>query len=235
MSGDDRHGNRAGLAAREHVTTLLAELRQYPAPFTTWLVGVVCVAFAGQVALALEVGHSIRLVTGALFLEYPEAAWVLSPFLHRDIGHFAVNVALLAFLGTTNERQFSPLQYLAFIAVAAATSSVFAFATQAPFTDKHIAAYGASGIVLALATYSVSYTPTRRPRTLDDLGSMLFGAATPVERLAVVLGISSILLVLVDLASPPYLAPHWVNGAHLGGVLVGLVVGSLHPPASARD
>lgn len=232
MEDAERGGDRTELDPREHVTALLAELRQYPAPFTTWLVGVVCIAFAGQVALAMEVGRSVQVVTGALFLEYPETMWVLSPVLHRGIEHFAVNVVLLAFLGTLHERQFSPVQYLAFVAIAGAVSSVFAFATQAPFTEKHIAAYGASGIVLALAAYSVSYTPLRRPRTLDDLASVLFGATTPVQRLAVLLGISSVLLVLVDLASPPYLEPHWVNGAHLGGVLMGLAVGYLRPPTT---
>lgn len=228
-------GGRTELDPMEHVRTLRTELQRYPAPFTTWLVGVVCIAFAGQVALALEVGRSVQVVTGVLFLEYPEAMWLLSPVLHRGVGHFAVNVVLLAVLGTVNERQFTPVQYLAFLAVAAAISSTLAFATQAPFTDKHVAAYGASGIVLALATYSVYYAPTRRPRTLDDLASMLFGAATPTQRLAVLLGISSILLVLVDLASPPYLEPHWVNGAHLGGALVGLVAGYLHPPTVDHD
>lgn len=213
-----------------HLAALVAELRDAHAPITTWLVGVTAVAFAGQVALAFDTGVSVRLVTGALFLEYPEATWVLSPVLHRDASHFAVNAALLALLGTVVEREFAPSRYLGFLLAAAAVSSALAFAVQAPFTDKHVAAYGASGLVFALATYSLRYTRLRLPRSLDGVADVLLGAPTPATRLAAVVGVSAVLLVVVDLLSAPYFAPNWVNGAHLGGALVGLLGGVRHPP-----
>lgn len=207
---------------------LVTDLRDRESPITHWIVLAICLVFFVQEVVAALLGASIWAITDYFFLRYPVPAWLLSFFLHKGIKHFLANVALIGFLGRVVEPTFTKEQYLSFIAISAVLSGIGAFLFRAPFTSKVVAAYGASGFGYALAAYSF-YFPYRNGDGI--LGALepgnIVSNTTPAERIAFLFGVSAILSVVTDLLSGPYLTVEWVNGAHLVGVVVGLVVGRL--------
>lgn len=207
---------------------LVTDLRNRNSPITNYVVLAICLVFFVQELAAVYFGASILGVTSYFFLEYPVPAWLLTFFLHKGVLHFLANVALIGFVGRVVEPMFSKRGYLLFLVGTAVLSAVGAFAVKAPFTPKPVAAYGASGFGFALAAYSLRF-PFRHCDTL--LNVVTFGTnpveTPPTERIAFLLGMSAVVMVAFDLLTGPFLTAEWVNGAHLVGVLIGLIVGKL--------
>jgi membrane associated rhomboid family serine protease len=81
------------------------------------------------------------------------------------------------------------------------------------FSDQQLAFYGTSGIIYALAGYSL----THLPRKHDGLDL--------VEMFAIFIGFVALVSVLVDPFTGPYFEPRWINGGHTSGFLIGAAVG----------
>lgn len=211
-----------------HTSTLRglgSDLRNRESPITLKIVLAISLVFLAQEVAAVLLGTSILGVTSYFFLEYPVPAWLLSFFLHKGVKHFFANIALIGFVGRVVEPEFSRRLYLLFIVGSAVLSEAGAFLLKAPFTSKPVAAYGASGFGFALATYSLSFPYRDREGPLVALKPrFLLSNTTPAERIAFLLGVSALLTVVLDLASGPYFTTEWVNGAHLVGVLLGLII-----------
>lgn len=105
-------------------------------------------------------------------------------------------------------------------------SALGAYAFKAPFTAKPVAAYGASGFGYALAAYSLQL-PYRYGGNFLDMWKWGNSPVDtpPSERIASLLGVAAVLAIVLDLLTGPYLTAEWANGAHLIGVVAGLVVG----------
>lgn len=207
--------------------SLGADLRDRSAPITTAITLLLIVLFGQQVAAALVAGVSIEAIASHLFLEYTTWAWLLSVFLHRNLVHFGTNVALIWLLGRVVEQSFGRHSYLPFVVLAAAASVVGGLLFTAAFTSAPVAVYGASGVGFALATYALSLplasaTSVRAAYRFEHL----FGALTPAEELAFVVGLSAALTVLFDLLTGPYWTVHWANGGHTAGAVVGCLAGA---------
>ena len=213
-----------------------ANLRDLKSPITNYVVLAICLVFLLQEISAALLGVPIRVFTNYFFFKYPGPAWLLTFFLHKGIGHFFVNVALIGFVGRVVEPQFSKRAYFSFLIGSAVLSAIGAFLFKDPFTTKMVAAYGASGFGYALAGYSLYFPYRDGMGVLDALKPKnLLSNTMPAERIAFLLGVSAVLWVILDILSGPYLTAEWVNGAHLAGVVIGLLVGesgrsSLSPP-----
>ena len=213
------------------VQGLRTDLRNRDSPITSQVVLAICLVFLGQEIAAALLGTSVHRVTSYFFLEYPLPAWLLSFFLHRDLTHFFVNIGLIGFVGHVVERSFSKRAYLLFLVGTAVLSGIGAFLFRALFTAKPVAAYGASGFGYAIAAYSVYFVVRDGGDAFGVLSPQhIFSDVAPSERIAIILGISAVIAVVWDLLSGPYLTVEWANGAHVVGVVVGLIVGRIHPP-----
>lgn len=207
---------------------LSTDLQNRHSPITSYVVFAICFVFLTQELAAVYFGASILGVTSYFFLHYPVPAWLLTFFLHKGVMHFLANVALIGFVGRVVEPTFSKREYLLFLVGTIVLSALGAYAFKAPFTTKPVAAYGASGFGYALAAYSLRL-PYRHGDGLLDMWKLRNPSlGTPLaDRLACLLGVSAILAVALDLFTGPYMTAEWVNGAHLVGVVVGVIVASL--------
>lgn len=201
-----------------------ADLRNRDSPITNYVVLAICFVFLAQETAAAFLGASILGVTMYFFLEYPVPAWLLTFFLHASLAHFFANVAIIGFLGRVVEPEFSTQAYLSFLAGTAILSAVGAFLAKAPFTSDPVAAYGASGVGFALAAYSLSFPCRDGEGVLDALRRRNVRVdTTPAEYVAFLFGVAAVSMVVFDLFTGPYLTAEWVNGAHLVGIVVGIV------------
>lgn len=203
-----------------------ADLRARDSPVTTAVVGLVALLFAQQAAAAVLSGVAVQTVAGHLFLEDARRAWLLSFFLHRNLLHFGTNVVLIWFLGRVVEGTVSRRAYALFVVSAATASVVGGYLFTTTFTDGPIAVYGASGLGFALATYAlVLPLQTGAPPRVAYRLEHLLGALSPAEELAVLIGGTAVLHVLLDVATGPFFTAHWINGGHAVGAAAGVLAG----------
>jgi len=222
-SGSDGDATAMRALASRNLSAFAADLRRRESPLTAVVVATVLAVFVVQAVTATRLGAPIGVVTAVVFVEEPALAWLLSPFLHRDPTHLLANVVVVGFVGRVVEREFSPRDYAAFLLAAAVLAGLGGYLSKAAFTPEPVTAYGASGIAYAVAGYAL-WLPFR-DRTVNPAAlapERLLERTTPAERVAAVFGVAAAATVVVDVATGPYLALDWLNGAHLVGLLVGI-------------
>ncbi|WP_323675486.1 rhomboid family intramembrane serine protease [Halorubellus sp. PRR65] len=209
----------AGRAA----SAFAADVRERDAPVTALVVASVLLVFLVQAVTALRLDAPIGVVTASVFVSEPALAWLLSPLLHRDLPHLAANVVVLAVVGTVVEPHFRRRDYVAFLLAAAVLAALGGYLSKAAFTVRPVTAYGASGLAYAVAGYALGLPVAGVSLDRDALSVYgVLDRTTAGERVAAVFGVTATATVLADVATGPYLAFDWLNGAHLVGLLVGV-------------
>lgn len=198
----------------ECVEGCVREYREADAPVTYSLMGLVTGVFAVEVLVTLAYSvDSVETLATGLFGVTPRLAWVLSPVLHRGPLHFTANVVGLFALGLPIERRWSLWRYSGFLLAAAYLSTAAGAVFLWYFGNPPISVYGASGVVFALCGFALANLIWERQRlNCPELVAMLLGAV-------------ALLAVAVDPITGPYLDPHWINGTHMSGFVLGAVVG----------
>lgn len=180
---------------------------------TTAVLGLILWFFVLEVALMMNSGAANTHDLVSYFFKYhPWLVWPIAPFLHRGIGHFAVNVLFIYIAGPVEER-LSKLQYLGLLLLAGflpvyADSLKLAIFGQEP----HVAAYGASAFGFGLLGYGLA----------AQMGTEWW--LTPRQWLIVLGGVAGVIAVLKN----SVLAvgdPAALSLGHLGGLLVGICFG----------
>lgn len=198
----------------EVVWEALRENWDRQAPVTYAVIGFVVGIFAVEVVFTLTRGLAgIHVFATGLFGVAPYVAWPLSPFLHRGSLHFGSSLVGLWLLGVPVEQYWTRWRYAAFLLASGYVATAVGVATMAPFTTKSVAFYGSSGMIFALGGFALVYFPR------------WFGEVKTSEWLATFVGAVALLTVVIDPLTGPYLTAEWINGGHLGGLVVGLVVG----------
>jgi membrane associated rhomboid family serine protease len=147
----------------------------------------------------------------------PNQWWrfIVPIFLHAGIIHIGFNLLLQLTLGRDMEKEIGPLRFL----LVYFSAGIFGFVLGGNYAADGIASVGASGSlfgILALTLLDLFYTWSTRRSPVKDLLFILLDVA-----IAFVLG----------------LLPGLDNFSHIGGFLMGLVLGIclLHSPQSLRD
>jgi membrane associated rhomboid family serine protease len=147
----------------------------------------------------------------------PNQWWrfIVPIFLHAGIIHIGFNLLLQLTLGRDMEKEIGPLRFL----LVYFSAGIFGFVLGGNYAADGIASVGASGSlfgILALTLLDLFYTWSSRRSPVKDLLFILLDVA-----IAFVLG----------------LLPGLDNFSHIGGFLMGLVLGIclLHSPQSLRD
>ncbi|MCY4730554.1 rhomboid family intramembrane serine protease [Natronomonas gomsonensis] len=156
---------------------------------------------------------SIQVFATGVFGVYPWIAWPLSPVLHKGILHFAASLVGLLVVGVPIETHWNWKRYTVFLVLTGYATILAGAAVLGWFSDQQVAFYGTSGIIYALAGYSL----THLPRKHDELSL--------VEKFAVFIGVVALLSVLIDPFTGPFFEPRWINGGHTSGFLIGAVIG----------
>jgi len=184
------------------------------APITYAFSGVIIGVFLLEVwfVQTTSVG-SIHVFATGLFGINPALAWLLSPFLHQNVAHFAGNLVLFWMLGLAIERHWSKWRYIGFLIGVGYAATFLGAGFVALFSPKQIAFYGSSGMVFALAGFALIHF--LRPHI----------EIRKIEWLGVFIGILALAIVLIDPLTGPYLAPHWINAGHAAGFMLGLGLG----------
>lgn len=183
------------------------------APYTTFIIGVIVGLFVIEVALTMQTGAgSPAVLVGYVFANQPWIAWPLAPFLHRGFQHFAANVAGI-YVAAPVEQHASKRQYLGLL-VLAGFFSLFADGVKLTLlaSERHVAAYGASGFTFGLFGYGLA-APVGSEWRLP-----------PRWWLIVLGGVAGIIAVLKNVALSVG-DPVSLKLGHLGGLLVGLAFG----------
>jgi len=210
LGGEGTDGNPAVSALRSG----FQEYRESTSTITYLLMTLVAAVFLIEIAVtAFRSLSSIRIFATGVFGVYPWIAWPLSPVLHRGFLHFAASIVGLVVVGIPIERHWSRRRYSAFLLLTGYTTIVFGAAFLSVFSDQQLAFYGTSGIIYALAGYSLTHLPRRH----DNLDL--------IEKFAVFIGFAALVSVLIDPFTGPYFEPLWVNGGHTSGFLIGAVAG----------
>ena len=219
----DAHEESLRSLVARGASALAVDVRERDAPVTALVVASTLVVFVVQAVTAVRLNAPIGVVTASVFVSDPVLAWVLSPLLHRDLGHLVANVVVLAFVGTVVEPHFRRRDYVAFLLAAAVLAGLGGYLSKAAFTGRPVTAYGASGLAYAVAGYALGVPVTGVPLDRDTLSMYgVLDRTTPGERVAAVFGVAAAATVLADVATGPYLSFDWLNGAHLVGLLVGV-------------
>lgn len=214
---------------RAAVGEFLVDLRDRESPLTALVVATVVLVFAVQTLTAARAGAPVGVVTAVVFHERPALAWLLSPFLHRDLAHLVANVVVVALVGRVVEPAFAPRDYVAFLLAAAVLAGLGGYLSKAAFTGAPVTAYGASGVAYAVAGYALRFPFAGTSVGVDALApDRLLATTTPAERVAAVFGVAAVATVAVDVVTGPYLALDWLNGAHLVGLAVGAWTAAVH-------
>jgi len=190
------------------------EYTEEDSTITYLLLILVAAVFLIEIAVtAFRSLSSIRIFATGVFGVYPWIAWPFSPVLHRGFLHFAASIVGLIVVGIPIEKHWSRTRYSAFLVLTGYTTIVFGAVFLSVFSDQQLAFYGTSGIIYALAGYSLTHLPQRH----DGLDL--------IEMFAVFLGFTALVSVLVDPFTGPYFEPQWINGGHTSGFLIGATVG----------
>lgn len=205
----------------EQVSRLLTEFRSRRAPLTKTFIYLMAGVVLLQGLLSSWLQVPLAVSAALFFIEVPTLAWLLSPFLHVGVTHFLTNFLLVFVLGLAVEPTMERDRYLGFLVVAATGAAIGAYLSIAIFSTDPVAAYGASGVGYALAVYALTgFLRTQLAR--DDPVESVLTDGRPLEVFAALLGLAAVITLLMDAARGPLLRAGGVNGAHLGGALVGL-------------
>lgn len=184
------------------------------APVTYSFVGVVTGIFILELWMTYKLSlPSIQILTTGIFGAHPLIAWPLSPILHKDFSHFLANIVLLTVLGVPIERHWSWWQYSVFLILTGYLSVGFGAGILLIFSEQQIAFYGFSGSVFSLAGFALTHLPKAHVSLKRN------------ELLAISVGILALITVLLDPFTGPYFGPHWINGGHLSGFVIGVAIG----------
>lgn len=177
------------------------------------------VLLQGLISSWLEVPLAVS--AALFFVESPALAWVLSPFLHVGVLHFLANFLLVYLLGLVVEPTMTRDRYLGLLVVAAVGAGIGVYLSIATFSTDPVAAYGASGVGYALAVYALVWFLRTQVVNAAPVDSVL-ADGRPLDVLAAILGVAAVITLLLDVARGPLFQAGGVNGAHLGGAVVGL-------------
>jgi hypothetical protein len=124
--------------------------------------------------------------------------------------------------GIEAQRHLPDRQYLVLFMESAVVSALLGAGMKIPFSSKPVAVYGISGFVFALATFLLVHLYLAHDEPL--LSSEGFNVRRhPLELIAILLGISVLLLVAVDVGQAFLNDFRGVNGGHLGGAILGIL------------
>ena len=157
--------------------------------------------------IATVIKPELRFLLGlqpAIFLERPWTI-VTNLFIHSGIGHIIANMIALYFFGTFLSRLIGDRKFLIIYFLGGIVGNIFYILLGPPFSI----AIGASGAVFALGGTLTILTPKLRV--------FIFPIPVPLPLWAAVIGGFLILS----------LFPHVAWQAHLGGLVLGLIAGSL--------
>ncbi|UIP00670.1 rhomboid family intramembrane serine protease [Halobaculum sp. CBA1158] len=201
---------------RAFVSALVREYRAARTRTTLALVALTSVVFLLQVAGAYLTGApSVRALTAFLFLTGDDAVYLLSLFLHRGAPHFLSNALVLVVLAP-QERHFSPRGYWLFVVTGALLTLGVGYAVLLAYSpESRVAFYGISGLGYALGGFAL----VRGLRHRRD--------CSPLDVVAAIVGLSSVVEVAGNLFVSLPGAPAGVNGGHLSGLAFGLAVGAM--------
>lgn len=196
------------------IKTAFREYNETESTITYLLMALIAAVFILEIVVTgFKSLRSIQVFAAGVFGVYPWFAWPLSPLLHRGILHFAASVAGLIIVGIPVERHWQWKRYSAFLVLTGYVTILFGAGVWWVFSDQQLAFYGTSGIIYALAGYSL----THLPRKHTDLNL--------IEWFAVFIGAVALISVLADPFTGPYFEPRWINGGHTSGFVIGAVAG----------
>lgn len=205
------------MSDRRGLLNVQMTLRAYTtsdATVTYLVISLIAVVFLIEVLMTALISlDSIQVFATGIFGVYPVVAWPVSPVLHSGFLHFAASVFGLLIVGVPVEKHWSRSRYVVFLILTGYGTIAAGAGVLWLFSDQSVAFYGTSGVIYALAGYSLTHLP-RQHTELNVL-----------ERIAVTVGIITLLSVLFDLLTGPYFTAQLVNGGHAFGFVIGAVVG----------
>lgn len=181
--------------------------------YTSWILLILIGIFTVEVVFTYQTGAKSTYQLVSFFYKYhPEVVWPIAPLLHRGIGHFAANLAIIYILAPI-EKHMTKREYGLLILLAGfLTLYIDGVKLYYLGSDPHVAVYGASGFGFGLLGYAFARQWVSiwkyRPRCW----------------LIYVLGFIGIGVVfwnlLMALSNPVNL-----NFGHFGGLTIGLLLG----------
>jgi membrane associated rhomboid family serine protease len=201
------------------ISTLKSGYQQYrdsDSTITYLLMNLVAAVFLIEILVTALLGlGSVWTFATGIFGVYPSIGWALSPVLHEGIRHFAASLIGLTVVGLPIEKHWSRKRYIVFLIVTGYATILAGAAVLDTFSNQQVAFYGTSGIIYALAGFSLTHLPRRH----DNLDL--------TEKFAVLIGFFALVSVVLDPLTGTYLEPKWINGGHMSGFLIGTAVGWL--------
>ncbi len=204
----------AHMLHRERVD-LEASMNVFP-PITIGLI-VACTLIYGRQLMIGSLDNLERVIdTGAMnrssVLDGEVWRLISAGFLHANGEHLFGNMGMLYILGMACEHAFGRRPFLFLYLAACTTGSLLAMTSDTPMV-------GASGAIFGLAGALIAMIYTRRHAIeLRD------------HRVGIVLAIWSVFSIVLGLLNPII-----SNSCHLGGLLGGLLLGAILPPAILHD
>lgn len=185
-------------------------------PVTTLLILLSTFAFGVQsFGTVMLDAPSVRHFTSFLYLEGSSVVYLLSPFWHRGVAHYGANMVILFALGP-QERHFQRNQYWLLCVSLGVLSLLSGYAVLYAFAGtSRIAFYGISGIAFGLAGFALF----RGAQNWDEL--------IEIDFIGMIIGIAAAISVIQNLATSLPQSPIGVNGGHLVGFILGVVVAQL--------
>jgi len=200
------------------------DLRYFPK--TYWLIGILFVVFIVQlIALAAGIPFTETLVLDPAAIL--EAGWVwgifTNIFLHGGFAHLFFNCLALFFFGIALERIIGGRNLLKVFLIAGLFASVFYLVTSVVILDSFVPALGASGAIFGVIGAMVAL----RPHTKVIM--LLFPVPMPLWVLAVFFVV--IAVAWFGIGGGTGIA----ENAHLGGLIIGYVMGWHFKKREAKD
>jgi len=206
-------------------------------PVTRQLIILIVGVFICEILLSIFLSlRSVQVFATGLFGVYPWLAWSLSPLLHRGVPHFLSNFFFLVLVGVPIEKHWSSWKRYSIFLVATGYITILSGALiLQSSTDQSVAFYGISGVVYAIAGFSLTHLPRCRIDTEIEMGHSIGNEEIVtrirsldlnwVEKFAVIVGVITLLSVILDLLTGLYIEHQGINGGHLSGFVIGATVG----------
>jgi len=181
----------------------------------TYLLAIIVAAvFIFEVAFtAVRSLGSIQILATGIFGVHPAIAWPFSPVLHRGFLHFGANLVGLIVVGIPIEKHWTRKRYVLFLVPTGYLTIAAGTGFMLIFSDSPVAFYGTSGVVYALAGYSLIHLF----RSHDKFSL--------TEKVAALIGFVALVSVILDPFTGPYFEPLWINVGHASGFFIGAVAG----------